>query len=862
VASSFTGGTFVTDPDSGLVTVQPADPSHWDPDHPFDDGISTSSGWWHDPDTGVVMCRPNIFSDDIKTNPDWHDSFIRLEDLFVNTSELELLEAPDTFGGEPSLFITTRPPGDAALTGIAPPPGYSGLGLDKIGLVTVAMTQNPLNNNEGWAVQVNSAGTIADGNPALICVMYGAIWAIVVKLSSVAELYQNIGTQANQNFVKRETFNLTAAGIDMGKPFMVSCIPNGVDAMSFAFSQAAQGDTSTKTAAKAMMHRNFHYECRKHGFDPPKLSRQQPDGSPEYLRKITGAAALAIAVPKTTYNVDFCPILVRYKACNITLCAEVLDEPKPNSTPEVGEDGINRQSPDGSRSSIVPSFTNDQTNAWTPATDTKLVLQYALTPTDDGRYTPEIWGSTIAIAPEIFTPDPDTWPTWDISSLWRKISGRLSTKPDVGMLEMMWDRSGDTDNLFRADGPIIVKRNGFTVFEGDALHLRPNHDGSVGVIQTLEGGEKVPKHNVIYTDESEFEDLWRCLNRTSAAHFQSLNNKAYGAVILDCITRSGFAAGTVSIDPVLMNLFIQGFESANDWKNMASDVKCGDVLRSLFKHYGCQSKTGDQRTIRLVRRNSIPNGVAAISDIGVGWYCYLTPEYDPTVVPTKVFFTADACVPERESDGATMQDDDRWNAVDGTYYYNVSGKLEPTMRGAQYNNLKMIGASGSGPGADGFTAFIAPDPATLLPSSIDFQNGYLSETIGPPHTAMASTAGELEIMARTEYARDGVAYRGYLFDAEWQLPTWVDDFIMLVMIATKDSPWDSGATYKLGDPVSLGAYLIDEIAWETTVDGTPAGDDPRSYANLAKFTAVYVGETTSMAYPMFTKNTPAIGRAS
>ncbi|UOF77600.1 hypothetical protein [Caudoviricetes sp.] len=868
-------------------------------------------GLYQFPETGVVQLKPSALRSDLMENEDFAPFWVPLSQLRYRTYgdplRAELFEIPqDHLPSQPRVLSIQRED-TTDLVGITPAAAHlAALDItDRWSLVWLAETTFSLYPNEGFSVIIRPFGTASDRPAANFGIAFGYRWFLTLNMAGGAALYEYAGdSSTGREWIRRKQFGFAQGGVDPTQEFQLTVIPHMIDAVSFLFSQAAQGNPAQASDYRAAVSTGFMYECRKNGFNPPYNS------SMKQSIKLDGAP-IVIATRKDRYQLAFMLHRVRYLESGMTLAAETIDEPKPARTPTVnpiGYFGQNRAGEPGARvqfsktnPTIGAMFTNENGATWTPAKDTKLVASTWLKPSGaslaDAVYSPEIWAMEYKILPETHTVADSEY---DLSESWYKIAGRLSSHPDSDVLSMRLRRTSDWQNLYKLDGPVDLTVDDYKLFEGELLQYRPTIEGKIDFFSddVAIAGDNAGKVRVspeVY-DDAEATGFWDSLNDTSASHFLSLTKRSYGALLYDVFRLRGDEDASIDIAADLYSLEVDGWEAANDWKTTNENASLGDVVRTLIALYGMQGN-GQPRELRVIRRDGMSKA-------------FLSPAYDPTVTPPHVFYLHTRALPE---DVRALEDSDRWDGVEGVRYWKVFSPLELTRRRADYNAVKSFCSSGNAEGADMFASFISPHPNALEDAdNWDFQGRVRSRTYGPNENALASTLNELQRVTRRRYDTESRAMLVAVVDAEFQ-PGKIDtdDFVMIVLPALSD---DSGEAFLEGDPVTLGAFRVVEIAYEfelsppaadpapetidipaqdfetkpaideETGEGPAAGGYPESEPTgevglevspltgmigstarraswSARYTLEYVGEVTSETWPMFSTVLPDYGRA-
>lgn len=769
-------------------------------------------GVYQFPESGVLQLKPSPLRPDIAENTAFEPFWMKLNDFRYRTygvpTRSEILEIPQNHIPSKPRVLTIQREDVTDLVGIVPTsPHLAALDIGtRFSLIWLAESNVQLYQNEGISFFIRPFGTVADRAAALFGVNFGYRWFLSLNMAGGAALYEYTGTDAGgKQWVRRKQFGFAQGGVDPTQSFQLTIIPHQADAISFLFSQAAQGNPAVASDYKASVSTGFLYECRKNGFEPPYSSSMK-----QHIK--TESAPIVLATRKDKYQLGMMIARVRYLPAGFTLTPEVLDEPKPAYTPAltpIGYYGQNRAGEPGTKIQYSKTDTtsgaklwNGIGGAWTPAKDTHMVATAWLKPSGftiaDAVYSPEVWAMEYEVPAETAELTGASFP---MSEEWYKLSGRLSSHPDTDVLEARLRRTSDWLNLYKLDGPVELKVDGYKLFDGEIGQYRPSLDGAFD--WNPDGSIRVTPELI---DDMEATGFWESMNDTSASHFLSLTNRSYGELIEKLLKLRGDTAPTIDIAAELYSLRVEGWESANDFKTTNENSSCGDVARLLIMLYGVQGN-GIPRDLRIVRRDGISKA-------------FLSPVYDPLVVPTHVFYLHTRCLPAAAE---FSTDEERYAGVEGVKYWKAFSKPEIVRRRSDYNAVKSYCSVGTGEGSDMLAAFISAHPDALSnPDFWDYQGRVRSRTFGPNENATASTLNELYRITRRRYDTEGRPSIVIVLDAEYQ-PGKIDtDEFVIVAIPSLVDDEDRGII--TGDTVTLGAFRVVEIPWE--IDLSPPSDDP------------------------------------
>ena len=213
---------------------------------------------------------------------------------------------------------------------------------------------------------------------------------------------------------------------------------------------------------------------------------------------------------------------------------------------------------------------------------------------------------------------------------------------------------------------------------------------------------------------------------------------------------------------------------------------------------------------------------------------------------------------------AHKTDAERWAGVDGKRWFQIHESVDFGVRNPEFNSLRAYGSTGSGEPAEALMCAIAPKPDELTDSSkFGFRGACRPKEIGPPDTGLCSTINELQRFARRFYDEE---YRGLAsmnLIGEWQPVVEADvgmrylrpdQFVWIIGL----SPFkvESLGIYA-GDPVSFGAWRIEQLDPEITEDQGPGNPYELEFTRRANYALTYVGEAVGADHPMFTDKLPA-----
>lgn len=813
-------------------------------------------GLWRIPEFGEVMLRPSVFRKDLMENADWAPYWYSLSMLNVRASPVELKEiAQDHLASQPKVFTTMREDLATDLLGLpVVPPGLSGLNVTaNYSLVWVASTKDPLWANEAFSVWVTPFGIPSDRASSIMAIAFGQRWCLILDMAGGATLFQNTGTAAAQNWVNRKRFEFAQGGVDHTQPYQVTVIPWGGDRIQFLFSQSAEGGGSDSSQMGSQVLTAFCYECKRNGFTPIS--------NPVMNQTIkTEAAPIHIAVRKDRYSLAFMMARVRYKNALLIVAPEQFDEPHSNQPTVTLWGFFNKthgveapaQFYKGPNRTLGPgaNFTTHKNLTWNVSKDTKPVLFTYVEPSEGGVYSPELSAVEYDLRPDTHAVAGE----YEISDLWKKLSFRLSNVPDVGQVGLLYDRTFDWANLFKRDATFEVEvfdwdNLNSTVIEGDIEEMRPVMEGAFAPEETFEVGEETVvkiRTTPSITDEPILRDMWGVLNSTSASFFYSMSQRSLGELIEKLLKRAGATDATLDIAPELYSIKVDGWEVPNDFKVPSETASCGDVARVLISLYGYQGKSVP-RMLRIRRRNRV-------------WQAYLSPDYDPGVTSLDgVFFMDTNALPESIR-GMT----DLARHAEG--YFRMWGFPEFVNRRAPFNHLAGSCSTGMSDSVDRYTGWIPPKPSQLDDETYwDYCAGVDSRVYGPNEFGLISTLNELHRALRRKYDVEARPLLGLQFQGEWQVPLDSDQIVAVVGRAFED-----GSGFVKGEPISYGAFLIEDIGVEITMaeperpisglGGYKDDSTARYSSKVGLYSMTYVGETGLADFPMFSTVLPDWGR--
>lgn len=751
-------------------------------------------GVWQDPDTGYLMMRPSSLRYDFTESSAFLSARIPLSSLTVPppVSAVPVFDEPaDPSTGKPKMIALQRVDDTTPIASISGVPArYQGVHStsNSDSMVFVAQTGN-FDINEGLTITVQPSGLPTDRAAAWFGFMFGDRYYVQLGMNGSAALWE-YGFQScetsdpTQDWVRRQRFEYGQGGVDHSKPFQVTVFPWGMEFISILFSQAQQPSQPTKSTSQKVETNTFTFKVSQRDGNKPRF-----DVAHAHYVKIE-PAPVRIAMRKLGYQYAFALAKLRFEtSTSFVTLPESLDEPKGVDV-TVNPIGF---FPGGS--TITATKFNEDGTAWNPATHVRFCPSITLNSSGSGKYTPELWGLEMEVLPQTHVASAPERVT-DFSAQWSSLVWRESCHPDASELTVVMRRDTDWRNLLKLDGALTLTIDGDRRFEGYIERYRPHFDGlpvtpgfmvRKSLSETNEGDDSIPLR-----DNPVADDLWGRLNSCDCANFKSLTRRYIGDILLDGFKRAGFDASEIIISSPLNTLEIGGFEKADDWKQPSEDATVGDLFRRIIKTYAAQNADD----LRIIRR-------------GTRWHCYLAERFKVgTTQPTAVFML-DTSVhfPSGETDLL------RWENPDGLGYLKILTQPEIYINRPSYNSLRVVSTSESNKNSIGLAAYIAPHPDSITDTdAVDYWGRVVPRTMGPSEAGHLTTQNEVERYARRVYDEEMRDSRQWTHAGEWQPFVRPDQFV-----------WITGRDPN-GDPISYGAWRIEEAMITIDVDEDPSQD--------------------------------------
>lgn len=822
----------------------------------------TPEGVWQEPNTGVVMLRPNCFHSGFRESPIHKIGRLGIDELF-------LAENP---GSRPAFIAVHSDTGrkvmarehNTSILWLLPKIAEQAI-LDKLVGVGEEMavawrTKEPLLMNEGFGAIITPTGVSDDRADNYYAFIFGDRYCLNILMSGSADIYERVQLDASdpdsKEWVYRDRYNFGMAGVDHTQPFMVCVIPWGETYLSITFTQtqsAPLGGVLMATRGAGDRRAAFLVDLKNWGHDP-----EWHEGQKQWQK--TKPAHLAVAMRKDIHMYDDAPFRIRYTSdASFALSPEHLSQPFPDVFPQVIAYGyVGHKEPGEPRPTRIDvGYVNSLGNAWDPETDTKLVVTMELTPSENGVYTPELWWHTVEFDRVIIQPEiePQQVP-WRYVRV-QKTSGLNASECNVKIYDDEY-----YPQLFRRGQPLQVTVK--PAIGGDPV---PVWDGYVDKIQPdTVGATKLedlfaPPHpdtnkqsaRIRVQTEMSGYDMWDRLESTPVQDTIPFTNKKLGDTIVKLLRAAGFDDAEIElvdaedlnaiiIDPVTEPGAVESFEE---------DMFVADALRQLLARYQVQGES-------LIR-------VRWVSD---RWKVYFAPSYDSEVTTIRKVFHLDHTLIPLIGGESGRTDIERWFPPEESeglehYYIKSEGNFETDVVLPEFNAAKFISSTGTSDRAEKLEFWIPPHPDVIeTPASPIFEGRIRAAILGPP-VITAQSMLALQQQARGIYGATQARTLQAVFPGEWQPPVTIDgrtygiDIDDLIAIVGRNPE---------GQPVSYGVWRVEALDIEARLDVEVPSLDGEStgmqsfWDRHADYTVVYVGPTTTntfaLDYPMFSDALP------
>ncbi len=754
-----------------------------------------SSELWQEPNTGIIMLRPNTLRADYYDSlTDAQRNLIGTDTTFNTGGWLQMIQ--ERAGKLLSLGHSI--PG-SALVDTFISAAISAILADSGGkLVPFFWTQ--LEANQGWSFWCRPGGVWLDKALEFVAVEWGTRYCMRLKTNGVADLHLNTGNGTSPNWKKVAAFNYSQGAVEHGQPFHLACIPFGKDYMAFVFTKNTDPDKLSRPSLSIGTRNVFLYKISDQEVAPP-----YDPGTTQYIKYPAAPTRILVRKDLYSHEIQFARHLYPTAPVNVFLGVENLNEIYTGGSPSLTPYGYTPKNASG-QSKLVLTYTNHKNTGWNVSQDTKLVPVLQLQATGDGLYSSELWSYDIIRGGSTRTPG---WTTLDISDKWTKLRWETNTSSDALPATIITDREdAQFPNLLLPQSiPVRISVKGLDdvyipVFDGYTTHTQ----------STLE--YKYVRR------QFECRNMWTRLRETYVDHYDFLDGKSIKVIIEALLYTAGFTPSDIEFtDPngYLTSLNFDNFRDPNDQKVIDPGKSVGEVLEFIQNYFWT-------RPLRIIWYNG-------------KWRIYFAPQYTNGSVPALRFTTV------------TTQTNQTDTARFTSNVFKITGNLEFTVKPLAFNRLIVRTVSGVGSGAEGIQAVVTHNrgggswfnKSVYDPTSTWFTGRVQSKVVIPPGAVLAQAENELEIFARTYWDRWSRPPTEVQFLGEWIPGIKLDDFIM---ITAKDPNSDA--------MVSMGAYRIDAMNLEASADWTTARDPDHLWHIECRYTATFVGETGSLTFPMFT----------
>lgn len=660
------------------------------------------------------------------------------------------------------------------------------------GFVWAAQTVQPLAADESFALLVQPYGVAADRPEWLAAVAFGGRHVLAFASNGQGRYYGYA-----EGSLRPLTDFAYGAGMDLAQPFLAAVVPFGPRYLAVAAS--GQTPPAKDTGLRERASGGALIDLFELGVPIDEIAGA--------MVKIPAAPVL-VAIPAAAcgFGIHRC----RFAETQLAFAPEQLDGPRSVGSSPVRAIGYNWWG-----SGATTAHTNDSGSAWNASTDDRLVPWITLTPSSDGVHAPELWGYEVEIAPETFAP---THQPTDASAMWTSIHIRLSAHPAEDECRIRLERSADFPRLLKHDCGVRVSQDGTVVFDGCVVrHTRVPY------------GFTADGYRAGLEDEIVAEDMWRRLAQTPARWTLPLSRRSVGAAVRHLLSAAGFQPSQMQIDSRLDSMQVGDWDGGNVWLAAASDSTVADVLRALIDGFGIQYG-GDLR----VRWD------------GSKWVC----GWRAGTAPTAAFVLDSSLIPSLVSgwDGA---DASRWAAKVLKIFTQPEFHVAPM----PFNALAVEAPYAGDREARAWRAQISPRPAALDDPADAMYDGRLVPAFEPVgRTQFAGGYWASAAAARRRWDAEFRASRTVSFSGEFRAAAVGPDD--MVWIAARSPVAVPSLSIAAGDPVSLGAWVVEEIQAEIEGDDDGSGGVARRAFHEGNYTLSWWGPYSRTGFPMFTEVLP------
>lgn len=799
------------------------------------------NGIWREPNTGVIMLKPNILYEDWITNSDYDDDKLFGSDLdFANWS-----------GGSPIAIampgyrahVMERAEGEATIEELAVHEIKNLLDDTFTTLKSAIRTTRPLAINEGFGLHIHPRGLSFDQSGAYVGIHFGTRFFIVIRLNGTAEFWERVTDDRDVDsnivsggWVHRRSFSFKSGGVNHLIPFKIDVIPFGEKYLCIQFTNT---DAATSSLFFPITLVGI-YRPTSWLINTEKWGRKNRSIIPQKLKEITPAAPMVICT-REDFLLNFRAHVIRYNfPAYFTLAPEPMGYPRPTAPTFVANviDGM-RSDPFHFGCFVTDSFVNEKDQTWDETRDTQVVAKITMNPSQNFIYSPELWSVDYKAVPSYTETEYDII---DLSDKWVSLNFERAIGLDSSRFTIRANRDNEFTSLFLRGGPVMAimktadEKGEEILFEGFVTKRLPTET----LVQSPSGtAHRAVKKTVV--DELTGYDLWYALNNTPVQYEVALDGRTVAEVLSTLIGRF-FHPSEIESDGTLDELeAIEFFEDPKQMQVFNQDAKIGDAIREIANKYGIQ----DRPLIRIRR-------VEGIWKLGFGSR-YFGPDRadddNPQTVITKFFFLDDTLIPLYG--GAARNDIQRWNpSLDyGTeQYFFIHTQPEITPDIPRYNAAIYVDQEGTSDDPER-TQCVIPAATSVLtdPTKYDYEGIERGEVIGPPEIHTLND-DQLQRQGRFHFDQTQSGLLKISFSGEWQ-PGRADKGTQirdddLIMIVGRD---DNGVA------VSYGAYRIKHIEIDIDTDSAH-----RRHNHKGNYTTEYVGITDDERFPMFSGAVPLI----
>lgn len=807
-----------------------------------EDGILPSA-FWREPVSGVIMLKPTLMLAG------------RLATGFIAAMSIAFSgwDFGGTSEGATGAFSyaahSTADPGLSGYQALSPKLksrtdtrlALSGLGfikdfmdLPELGgqMVWHARTQQLLAANQPFAYTVAPSGIYGDQAGDYFAVGFGAGNLVLHhSMDGVVKFFAD--ASGSGDFVVKDTFNITAGGVNHTLPYQVTVVPFGQRFISVQFTQNSDVGAGNASDRFNAANSGWLIILPHKGPNAPVFDATLN----QWVKTQPGQIHVGLRKQVYDYNFFFMKGVYPTGVSTLYTSREYLRLPPGAGNLNYRFHAFQGQRETGGSAAGINTVTgynyvrNDKNLDFDENADKVALIQFDFNPsaspgaTGFGLYTPELWNCRLKAGPVIATPDLTSH---DASTQWQLVRFIRTTDTASTAIEVKVTRDGDMPVLLKRDGPLrinVINNSGDSqvAAEGYITRAQP----------TIEG------HNGLITDQIEARDMWRRLKK--ALHLDSVEGtvvaEAMKAAIMDC----GFHDEDVFIDyencPELANITFGDLVNPNDVLQPNEDTTTEDWLRSI-----CDKITAQFRPPMRVRW--LPDQTTAGHML---WVIYLGPIYDETATDLtfenchhRLFLDHQFC-----SWQDFASETDRYLASE----FIGTGNLEFTIEEPPFNALQggIAVASNLQTHPERSDAYIAPDPRVLTdPSYVGYQGYEDLKTMSTEKLSLTLNVDSLPAALRSYYdlnynlkalSRDEI-------EGEWQPEIDCDQFMQIIGVANF-ADVDRGIA--VGDPISFGAWRIDHIDIEMRHDGALNEDSaPRRWEWYGSYTFVFVGKSTGV----------------